>query len=56
MDKIINLQRVIQAAATAPGNCDRLLEISGWDEKFVGWGGKDQNIIERYLQDGRFLS
>lgn len=35
---------------------DRLLEIGGWDEKFVGWGGEDQDIIERYLQDGRFLS
>lgn len=35
---------------------DRLLEIGGYDEKFVGWGGQDQDIIERYLQDGRFLS
>ena len=26
MDKIINLQRVIQAAATAPGNCDRFIQ------------------------------
>ncbi|MBF2067701.1 MAG: glycosyltransferase [Calothrix sp. C42_A2020_038] len=33
----------------------RLLEIDGWDENFIGWGGEDQDIIERYLVDGRFL-
>ncbi|MDB9314562.1 glycosyltransferase family 2 protein [Spirulina sp. CS-785/01] len=33
----------------------RLLEIGGWDEQFVGWGGEDQDIIERYLADGRYL-
>lgn len=31
-----------------------LLErIGGWDENFVGWGGEDQDIIERYLSFGR---
>lgn len=35
---------------------DRLLDIGGWDQTFVGWGGEDQDIIERYLQDGRFLA
>lgn len=29
---------------------DRLLEIGGWDEAFVGWGGEDQDLIERYLK------
>lgn len=28
---------------------DRLTQIGGWDEVFVGWGGEDQDIIERYL-------
>ncbi|NEO83907.1 MAG: hypothetical protein F6J87_06545 [Spirulina sp. SIO3F2] len=28
---------------------DRLLEIGGWDEAFVGWGAEDQDMIERYL-------
>ncbi len=35
---------------------DCLLEINGWDEKFIGWGGEDQDIIERYLIGGRFLA
>ncbi len=34
---------------------DRLLEIGGWDENFLGWGGEDQDIIERYLADGRYF-
>lgn len=29
---------------------DRLIEINGWDERFIGWGAEDQDIIERYLQ------
>ncbi|WP_199336958.1 galactosyltransferase-related protein [Oscillatoria sp. FACHB-1407] len=29
---------------------DRLLQIGGWDEAFVGWGGEDQDVIERYLE------
>ncbi|MDC0834782.1 galactosyltransferase-related protein [Geitlerinema sp. CS-897] len=33
----------------------RLLEIDGWDEEFIGWGGEDQDVIERYLEDGRSL-
>lgn len=33
----------------------RLIEIGGWDEAFVGWGGEDQDIIERYLQTGGYL-
>lgn len=36
-------------------NQSRLREIGGWDETFVGWGGEDQDIIERYLDGGRFL-
>lgn len=35
-------------------NRSYLLEIGGWDEAFIGWGGEDQDIIERYLQ-GRYL-
>lgn len=33
----------------------RLLDIGGWDEAFVGWGAEDQDVIERYLADGRHL-
>lgn len=33
----------------------RLLDIDGWDEAFVGWGAEDQDVIERYLGDGRHL-
>lgn len=36
-------------------NQSRLVEIGGWDETFVGWGGEDQDIIERYLDCERFL-
>jgi predicted glycosyltransferase involved in capsule biosynthesis len=28
---------------------DRLLEIHGWDEFFLGWGAEDQDLMERYL-------
>jgi predicted glycosyltransferase involved in capsule biosynthesis len=34
---------------------DRLVEIGGWDEHFVGWGAEDQDLIERYLQTGYML-
>lgn len=34
---------------------DRLQAIGGWDEGFIGWGGEDQEVIERYLADGRHL-
>lgn len=30
----------------------RLLDIGGWNEKFQGWGGEDQEIIERYCATG----
>ena len=33
----------------------RLLHINGWDEAYVGWGAEDQDVIERYLADGRHL-
>ena len=33
----------------------RLLEIGGWDEAFVGWGAEDQDVIERYLANNRYL-
>lgn len=46
MSNVVRLQKVIESAATAPGNGDRLLEISGWDHRFVGWGGKDQDIYK----------
>ncbi|WP_425390963.1 galactosyltransferase-related protein [Ekhidna sp.] len=29
--------------------------IGGWDERFMGWGAEDQDIIGRYLGDSRFL-
>lgn len=29
----------------------RLVDIQGWDEAFVGWGAEDQDLIERYLGD-----
>ncbi|MBD1909058.1 MULTISPECIES: galactosyltransferase-related protein [unclassified Leptolyngbya] len=34
---------------------DRLLKIGGWDEQFIGWGGEDQDVIERYLKTGCHL-
>ncbi|HBE18817.1 MAG TPA: hypothetical protein DEG17_08980 [Cyanobacteria bacterium UBA11149] len=36
-------------------NQNRLIEIGGWDEGFIGWGGEDQDMIERYLQEGQYL-
>lgn len=33
----------------------RLIEMGGWDEAFIGWGGEDQDVIERYLGDDRYL-
>ena len=33
----------------------RLLDIQGWDEAFIGWGAEDQDLIERYLGQGRTL-
>lgn len=27
-----------------------LLSIGGWDEKFVGWGCEDQDVLERYCK------
>lgn len=34
---------------------ERLSEIGGWDEEFVGWGAEDQDLIERYLKNGYAL-
>lgn len=31
---------------------EELHKIGGWDENFVGWGGEDQDIIQRYCQEG----
>ena len=36
-------------------NRDRLLEIQGWDEEFIGWGAEDQDLIERYLGETGYL-
>lgn len=33
----------------------RLEKIGGWDESFVGWGGEDQDVIERYLGERSVL-
>ncbi len=33
----------------------RLIEIGGWDERFIGWGAEDQDIIERYLGEDRYF-
>ena len=33
----------------------RLLDIQGWDEAFIGWGAEDQDLIERYLGQRRTL-
>lgn len=32
-----------------------LLETGAWDEAFEGWGGEDQDVIERYLGNSRYL-
>ena len=34
---------------------DRLQAIQGWDEAYIGWGAEDQDLMERYLRDDRFL-
>lgn len=31
---------------------DRLLAIGGWDERFLGWGAEDQDMMEGYLSTG----
>jgi hypothetical protein len=36
-------------------NRHRANEIGGWDEGFMGWGGEDQDMIERYLAAGSNL-
>ncbi|HYE55009.1 MAG TPA: galactosyltransferase-related protein [Chitinophagaceae bacterium] len=36
-------------------NRKRMLDIGGWDERFEGWGGEDQDLIERYLDNSRYL-
>jgi predicted glycosyltransferase involved in capsule biosynthesis len=36
-------------------NRRRVMEIGGWDERFEGWGGEDQDFIERYLGNSRYL-
>ncbi len=28
---------------------DRLLNIGGWDDTYIGWGAEDQDLMERYL-------
>lgn len=33
----------------------RLIEIGGWDETFIGWGAEDQDIMERYLGEDRYF-
>ncbi len=33
-----------------------LLAIGGWDERFVGWGCEDQDILERYCQSTGLIS
>ena len=33
----------------------RLEEIGGWDERYVGWGAEDQDMLERYLSNGNVL-
>lgn len=32
-----------------------LIAINGWDENFIGWGAEDQDIIERYLNNGYYF-
>lgn len=33
-------------------NKSRLEQINGWDEKFIGWGAEDQDLIQRYCSSG----
>jgi len=33
----------------------RLMEVGGWDETFIGWGAEDQDIVERYLGEDRYF-
>lgn len=34
---------------------ERLIEIGGWDETFIGWGAEDQDIVERYLGEDKYF-
>lgn len=34
---------------------ETLLSIGGWDENYRGWGGEDQDIIDRYLMTDKKL-
>ncbi|MBE9222154.1 hypothetical protein IQ215_05535 [Cyanobacterium stanieri LEGE 03274] len=34
---------------------EELQKIGGWDENFIGWGGEDQDIIQRYCNEGYHL-
>ncbi|WP_066347673.1 galactosyltransferase-related protein [Geminocystis sp. NIES-3708] len=27
---------------------EKIIKIGGWDENFIGWGGEDQDLIQRY--------
>lgn len=33
----------------------RVIQLGGWDEKFEGWGGEDEDMIERYCATGVVL-
>ena len=32
-----------------------LLEIGGWDERFIGWGCEDQDVLERYCRSTKLV-
>jgi hypothetical protein len=34
---------------------ERLREIGGWDERYVGWGAEDQDMLDRYITDEMLL-
>lgn len=29
----------------------RLREIGGWNERYIGWGGEDQDMLDRYISE-----
>jgi predicted glycosyltransferase involved in capsule biosynthesis len=52
LDQLLNGHRFGQTPFFKKSIVD---DLKGWDEKFVGWGGEDQDIIHRYLGKSRHL-
>jgi len=36
-------------------NTKKLKRLGGWDERFIGWGAEDQELMERYVSNDNLL-